>query len=300
MTTMQQFERAGDSLLVRAPAKLNLSLLIAGKRADGFHELETIMAKIDWHDELLIGPAEGTGIELSCRGPEWAPQDQSNLVYRAAREILDKTGIRPNVRLQLVKNIPAGTGLGSASSDAAAALMGLNRYLDLHLPRSDLLTMASRLGSDVAFFLGGPLALCTGKGEKIRQLAGSLDFRALVIVPNVTISTKKVYENYTHDQALYERWARDIAGHIRENRIDLVAEMCANMLERTCFKLFEELGELKETVASLGVRPVCLSGSGSAMFHIADQHDVGCLEMMRDQIAENPGCRSLVVENNPW
>ena len=88
MTYVQQFERVGEGLLVRAPAKLNLTLLIAGKRPDGFHDLETIMVKVDWYDEILIQPGSKSGIDLSCEGPEWAPVGPDNLVCQAAQAIL--------------------------------------------------------------------------------------------------------------------------------------------------------------------------------------------------------------------
>ena len=268
MADAQQFERVGDTLLVRAPAKLNLSLLIAGKRPDGFHEIETVMAKIDWYDEIRIEPAREAGIEFFCEGPRWAPSDQTNLVYRAAELILRESGRSPKVRLTLVKNIPAGSGLGSASSDAAATLLGLNSYLNLGLPRDRLVEMASRLGSDVAFFLNGPLAYCTGRGEKITELTGPFPFTALLILSDINSSTKEVYANYRHDPALYERLHSPIAALLEENRIDLVAGLCANMLQSSCFQLYEELGERKEAVDSLDVGPVCLSGSGSTMFLI--------------------------------
>ena len=169
MTHPQQFESLAEGLLVRAPAKLNLSLLIAGKRPDGFHEIETVMAKIDWYDELRIQPGP-PGIDLICNGPHWAPGGQDNLVYRAAAEAFRAAGRSNGVRLTLTKNVPAGSGLGGASSDAAAALMGLNRHFDLRLSMRQLAEVAARLGSDVAFFLGGPLAFCTGRGEKTKSL----------------------------------------------------------------------------------------------------------------------------------
>jgi len=300
MADVQQFERVGDGLLVRAPAKINLSLLIAGKRADGYHELETIMAKIDWCDELLIQPGGQAGIELVCKGPEWAPQSKDNLVYRAAELIFAHCDRIPDVRLTLTKNIPAGTGLGSASSDAAATLMGLDRYLDLRLPAESLAEMAARLGSDVAFFLNGPLAFCTGRGEKIDPINPAFPFTVLLILPSISVATTKVYAHYAHDAALYGRWRRQINAYRRENRVDLVANMCANMLQRTCFHLFEELGALKEAVESLGVGPLCLSGSGSAMFHILDDRDLERLEYLRDAITDKTDCRSIVVRNNGW
>ena len=127
----EQFNTTDRGLLVYAPAKINLFLLIAGKRPDGFHELETLMAKIDWCDELLFEPGRTDGIELVCRGPHWAPDGPDNLVYRACTLLLEKAGRSTPLRVTLTKNIPAGTGLGSASSDAAAALLGLNRFAEL-------------------------------------------------------------------------------------------------------------------------------------------------------------------------
>jgi 4-diphosphocytidyl-2-C-methyl-D-erythritol kinase len=296
----EQFECVGDGLLVRAPAKINLSLLIAGKRPDGYHEIETIMAKIDWCDELLIQPGRQAGIELICQGPEWAPRSRDNLVYRAADLISRTCGRAADVRLTLTKNVPAGTGLGSASSDAAAALMGLDKFLDLRLPAESLADMAAQLGSDVAFFLNGPLALCTGRGEKIERLPQSFPFTALLILPSISVSTKEVYAHYVHDPALYDRWKPQIHAHMHKNRLDLVVRMCANMLRRTCFHLFAELGELKIGVESLVAGPICLSGSGSAMFYIPSDGDMERLEKLRDRLADSLGCRSIVVGNNTW
>jgi 4-diphosphocytidyl-2-C-methyl-D-erythritol kinase len=300
MHDMEQFERIGDGLLVRAPAKINLSLLIAGRRADGYHELETIMAKIDWYDEVRIEPGKRAGVELLCRGPEWAPQSEDNLVYRAADAILRHCGRTASLRLTLVKNVPAGTGLGSASSDAAATLLGLNRYLDLGLPAESLADLAAHLGSDVTFFLDGPLAFCTGRGEKIRRLVPDFPFTALLFLPSVSVSTKTVYVNYVHDAELYERWRRQISAHLQNNRLDFVAIMCANMLQRACFDLFEELRELREAIESLSVAPICLSGSGSALFHIVDGHDMERLEKLRDAMEGKTGCRMVVVRSNRW
>ena len=120
MNDKEQFESVGGGLLVRAPAKINLSLLVVRQRSDGFHELETIMAKINWYDEILIEPGQKAGIELVCKGPHWAPTGKENLVYRAAELLLHNCGLKTDVKITLIKNIPAGSGLGSASSDAAS------------------------------------------------------------------------------------------------------------------------------------------------------------------------------------
>jgi len=300
MTDAQQYECIGDTLLIRAPAKLNLSLLIAGERPDGFHEIETVMAKVDWYDEIRIEPGHASGLSFFCAGPRWAPTDQTNLVYRAAELLLHESGQAPSIRVTLVKNLPAGSGLGSASSDAAATLMGLNRYLNLGLPKDKMVEMAARLGSDVPFFLNGPLAYCTGRGEKITTLAGPFPFTALLILSDINSSTKEVYTNYRHDPALYGQLHSALAALLESNRVDAIARMCVNMLQRSCFELYEELAQQRKAIEALDVGPVCLSGSGSTMFLIFDKGGEKRVEAVRDTIAEKTGCSSTVVRNSQW
>jgi len=299
MTERQQFTNTETGLLILAPAKLNLSLLIAGKRPDGFHNIETIMAKIDFFDEILIESTAKDGIELICTGPEWAPDGPDNLICKAARLLLDHTGIDANLRITLTKNIPAGSGLGSASSDAAATLLGLNRLLKLGLTADELLPLAEQLGSDVPFFLYGNCALCTGKGEKIKKINYPLDFRAILIATNVNVSTARVYANYKHDKALYERLKKQIKGLLQKNRIDLITNMCANMLLFSCFEVHEELAELKVDIEALGIRPLQLSGSGSAMFCVIEKQDEQAVLTHRHKL-ERLHCNSRVVCNISW
>ena len=300
MNNKEQFETVCDGLLVRAPAKINLSLLIAGKRPDGFHEIETIMAKVNWYDEILIQPGRKAGIELVCKGPHWAPAGKENLIYKAAKMLLESCGLVTDINITLTKNIPAGSGLGSASSDAAATLIGLNNYLELDLSKKSLSKLAAKLGSDVAFFLNGPLALCTGKGEKIKKINEKYNFLYLLILPDISVSTQKVYANYQHDSALYENLSTRINSYIHKNRIDLVVKMCTNMLQETCFGLEMSLAELKAKIESLGIGPCCLSGSGSAMFCAIESGDEARARLYNRRLKEKIGCKSIIVSNNRW
>jgi 4-diphosphocytidyl-2-C-methyl-D-erythritol kinase len=322
-----QFEKFGDGLLVRAPGKINLSLLVAGKRPDGYHELETIMAKIDWCDEILIEKLnekvkrkkekgkskEKPDIELICKGPYKVPEGKDNLVYKAAKLILEKVKSknervkrkkksgeqRARVKITLTKNIPAGTGLGSGSSDAAGTLMGINRFLKLGFTKKKLMELAAKLGSDVAFFLGGPLAMCTGRGEKVKKI-DKCEFGVLLIVPNVNVSTQRVYANYRHNSAKYERLHKEINGHIKKKRIDLVCELCANMLQESCFELNTKLRELKKRIERAGISPLCLSGSGSAMYCIIDKGNEEKIVTYQNKLAREFGCKSIILNNNSW
>ena len=307
MTCKAQFETIDNGLLVRAPAKINLSLLIAGKQPDGFHEIETVMAKVNFYDEILIEPGQKEGIELICTGPQWAPAGQDNLIYKAAEMLLAECNYQADVipaeagiKITLTKNIPAGSGLGSASSDAAATLLGLNKFLNLNAKAEKLNEIAASLGSDISFFLGGPLALCTGKGEKIKKLDEIFNFSALLILPDVSVSTKKVYADYKHNNALYQELKSQINSHIAKNRFDLLSAMCANMLQISCFSLYKEIGELKAKIESLGFGPLCLSGSGSAMFYIINNSEREGIREKLHTLEDKFSYKTVIVSNNRW
>jgi len=294
-----QFTEVAGKLLIRAPAKLNLSLLIAGKRPDGYHEIETVMAKVDFYDELLFEPGEADRIELICKGPRWAPQGRDNLVFQACRMLYDSAGAQPGIKVTLTKNIPAESGLGGGSSDAAAALIGLNRFAKLAVGPGKLRKIATRLGSDVPFFLGGPLALCKGTGEKIEEFDEEFAFHAILVLPSISVSTKRVYENYVHNQELYDKFSRKINKFIAEKKFDLLTQVCANMLQKSCFQIYERLTDVKSRIESLCSRTVGLSGSGSAMYCVVESDDQDA-EHYQSMLNEIVGCESVIVHNNRW
>jgi 4-diphosphocytidyl-2-C-methyl-D-erythritol kinase len=300
MANVEQLENTPNGFIVRAPAKINLCLLIAGKRPDRFHEIKTIMAKVDWFDELLFQDSGREGIELVCRGKYPVPQSRDNLVYRAVELFSEEAGITPKVKITLTKNVPAGSGLGSASSDAAAALIGFNSFAKTALPAHRLQRMAAALGSDVPFFLDGPLALCTGRGEKISKINEKFAFVALLALPNVSTSTKRVYENYTHNAAFFDKLNAQLNEFLAQNRVDLAAKMCANMLESSCFELHPDIAALKGRIEQLGIGPLCLSGSGSTLFCIVTNGDEGAALRYQNSIRQSLGCDSVIVHSNSW
>ncbi|MGA2094085.1 MAG: hypothetical protein ABSH16_11885 [Sedimentisphaerales bacterium] len=126
------------------------------------------------------------------------------------------------------------------------------------------------------------------------------EFRGLVIVPAVSVSTARVYENYRHDETKYKRLKDEINVYIEKKRLDLVCQMCANMLQESCFELHPNLGVLKKRIESLGIRPVCLSGSGSSMFCVINDRNEEGVRTYRDELERDFGCRSVFVNNNGW
>lgn len=293
-----QFQVIDNGLLVRAPAKINLSLLVAGRRPDGYHQLKTVMAKVSFYDLLWIRRTDRPGIALTCSGPCWSPAGPDNLVLKAAMGFARAFGIADGLQITLEKHIPAGSGLGSGSSDAAATLLGLSRLFG-PVNTSLVNGLAEQLGSDVPFFLAGPISLCTGRGEIVQCIQEQFSFIALLIVPQIHCSTSQVYANYRHDQQAYDRLDTLISTCLRMGRVDEMCNLDANMLASSCLSLSSELTVLKKRVEQL-IGHVSLSGSGSAMFKVfrtdAEDKVKACCELISKEV----GCTSVVVHSNDW
>ena len=249
-------------LTVTAPAKLNLSLRITGRRPDGFHELDTWMVRTSLCDEVRVTWGGVPGVRLVCDAPG-VPGDERNLAVRAARRFLEATGAPGGVDIELRKRIPAVGGLGGASSDAAAVLSALDVLAGTGLSAPALSALAAELGSDVPFFLGPPLAQCTGRGEVITpRAAEGLPRRALLVTPAFGVSTPWAYAAYAAAPADLKRgpvagaWA---GGEMR------------NDLEPVVFRKHALLAALRAWLAERpGVLAAMMSGSGSTMFALLD------------------------------
>jgi len=184
-----------------ALAKINLYLHILGRRADGFHELETLMALISVHDTLEIDLiAAAAGIEFTCSDPALSDA-RDNLATKAARLFLDEFKISTGVRIHLDKKIPVGAGLGGGSSDAATVLCAMNMLTKTHAPVARLAELAARLGSDVAFFLHPPSAICRGRGEIIEPVTLRDDLQGVLVHPGFGVSTPWAYKIYAQNPA---------------------------------------------------------------------------------------------------
>jgi 4-diphosphocytidyl-2-C-methyl-D-erythritol kinase len=299
LKSASQFEVVGNALLSRAPAKINLSLLVADKRPDGYHNIETIMAKVSLYDELLFEIGKAKGIELVCNGL-WSPAGKDNLVYKAADLFYSHIKKEPSIKMTLTKNIPAGSGLGGASSDAATVLLALNKLHGLSVNNDELCKLTQQLGSDVTFFLNGPLAVCTGRGEKVEKIDKICQFEALLVLPDVNISTKKVYENFKVDLGLFSSFHEKIKSYISSGRIDSIQKMCANMLAKPCFGLDNRLALLQVKIQEITKLPVCLSGSGSTLFVILEHKDYRNKDFYQREIKNSLNCNSIIVFNNEW
>ena len=284
-------------LHVEAPAKINLHLEVLGLRPDGFHELAMVMQSLDLADSLVLAPAgEGT-LELACDNPE-LPVDGSNLILRAAALLRHEAG-RPELgaRLQLSKRIPIGAGLAGGSSDAAAALVGLNRLWGLALGESQLGALAAQLGSDVPFCLVGGTQLCFGRGERLEPVgAGRPEPLAVLLIkdPTASVSTPWAYgrcrelrgDFYLDQEADFEqrrailRQGPLLAALRGERALPPLRNDLQAVVEPEQASVGRGLALLRQAKDQLGV---AMSGSGPSLFALFS--DLEQAEAARRQLA---------------
>ena len=242
---------------LRCPAKLNLFLEVLGRRPDGYHELSTVMVPVSLYDTLTL--AEARRFTLEVEGP---PLPGTNTVEKAWRAVARRRKI-PGVRARLVKGVPAGSGMGGGSSDAAAMIEGLDRLFDLGLDRHEV---AAEVGSDVNFFLERGPALCTGRGEKVAPIASGPELHAVVLWPGFSLSTAAVYGRVRDFLTPRPRVVIDFLNSFGREGPEGLGRVLFNRLELAAFALHPELAALRGRLAELVEAGARMTGSGSALY----------------------------------
>lgn len=266
-----------SSRTVHAFAKINLTLDVFSKRADGYHSMASVMQAISLHDTLTVTRRVKPGIGFTCDAPAEAgiPADKTNLVYRAAQTVLMAAearghSVQGGIDLHLVKRIPAQAGLGGGSSDAAAALRGIDALLDLALPSEILHTCAAELGSDVSFFLTGGTASARGRGENLTALPDAPTCWLVVVKPEESVSTGWAYSQL---DAIPERASHRATGRLeqalRADDRDRLLAFQSNDFELPVFTHFPRIAWLHDELMMAGALAAHLCGSGAAVYGIA-------------------------------
>lgn len=280
--------RTSTSLVAYAPAKLNLYLQVVGKRADGYHDIETVMMAVDLYDTLVFNTTATEEISLTVRnaaavssrssavsGQQDAtpaiPAGSDNLVVRAAKLLKQAAGIRSGAAITLIKRIPSAAGLGGGSSDAATTLAALNRFWSVGMAGENLRDLASQLGSDVPFFLGATsTAVCRGRGEIIEPLQNMSGMHFVIAKPVSGLSTPAVYRECRPEPD--GAGSSPIRSALRTGRFDLVARHLRNDLQSPAERLNHDVVHLSCLFRKQLVRGHQLSGSGTAYFGVCDSH----------------------------
>lgn len=250
---------------VPAYAKINLGLRVLGKRADGYHNLETFFLQIDLADRVSFAKSSRPGLAFRCNWTDIG-DPEANLCVRACRVLEQSCGVRLNVDVHLEKRIPHGAGLGGGSSDAAVTLLALNEMFALGLSAEQLGELAIQVGSDVPFFLHGGLAYATGRGEQLEVLDYLPPGCILIVQPELSISTRWVFENLKIGLTNIEKNTTLASLKNSLSEPDKLRDVCRNELETIVFSGYPELAEIKSRLQDAGASPVSMSGSGSAIF----------------------------------
>jgi 4-diphosphocytidyl-2-C-methyl-D-erythritol kinase len=278
-----------DAVVVWAPAKVNLFLEVRAKRTDGYHEIATLMVTVSLHDTLEF-KEEATGeIRLSSDHPHLST-GPDNLIWRAAELLRQRTGTRRGVRMELTKRIPMAAGLAGGSSDAAAALAGLNQLWRLGLKDSELAALGAELGSDVAFFFAAPAAWCTGRGERVTPLTLGGPLWFVLACPAVGLSTAAVYRGVSVPEQ--PRSGHEVCDAVARGEPGAIGEQLHNRLQPVAEQLCPTVAAIQARLAQLGAAGSMMSGSGTSLFALCRDHD----EALR--VAR--GLQTDSDETSPW
>ena len=260
-----------DKIQLKALAKINLGLDVLRRREDGYHEVKMIMQTIGLHDDLEIRKTKTPGIQVKTN-LYYLPTNENNLVYKAAKLLMDEFQIHDGVSIQLKKRIPVAAGMAGGSSDGAAVLWGINQMYGLGLSMQALMERGVRLGADVPYCIQRGTALAEGIGEKLSVLPSMPKCTILIAKPGISVSTKFVYENL-HANDLKPEQHPDVDSMIeamRQKDLGLLCSRMGNVLETVTIPAYPVINEIKRTMMDNGAIGSMMSGSGPTVFGIFD------------------------------
>lgn len=276
-------------MTLRCNAKINLSLDVTGKREDGYHTLESIFQSVAVYDILTVSVKEGSGISLHCNISA-LPCDERNLAYRAAQAMLEESGRKCRVQIDLYKHIPSGAGMGGGSADAAGVLFALNRMLRCGYSNEKLREIGIKLGADVPFLLMGGTVLAQGIGEILTPLKALPELPLVILKGRQSVSTPKAYAAIDALETPVHPDTAGILKAIEAQDIPLLAKHCGNTFEDAV--ALSDVERAKNALLEDGAECAVMTGSGSAVFGIFPdkQSADACAEKRRAEFAFAQSC----------
>lgn len=251
-------------MIVKAHAKINISLDVIGKRENGYHDLRMIMQTIDLYDVISIKEI-GDGIKVICNKPG-VPTDKTNLVYKAAELFINTYGIKSGVEISIEKNIPIAAGLAGGSTNAAAVLKIMRDIYKPEIGDKELMEIGVKIGADVPYCIVGGTALCEGIGEKVTPIKPFTNHILVLIKPPFGVSTKEVYQSLQIDKIENHPNTKYLIKCVEENKLFEVARNMKNVLENVTLKKYPILKDIKEQTIKMGAIGALMSGSGPTVF----------------------------------
>ena len=255
------------SLRLKSYAKINFNLKVLGRRQDGYHEIDSLIQNISLCDDIHLTETDH-GITVTCLSLR-VPQGKENIAYKAAEAFFNMTGVNKGVDISIEKRVPVAAGLGGGSSNAAAVIIGLNHMFGTNISRMKMLGLAEGIGSDVPFFIEGGTVHVRGRGEVVEKLKPSSETWIVLVAPKFEISAKFAYDEF--DKVLAFRLRRKEAPKLSSVEISswAMSSILHNDLEEPVSAKHKEIAKIKERLLSLGATGAAMSGSGPAVFGLA-------------------------------
>ncbi len=254
-------------LTVNAYAKINLGLDVLRRREDGYHDVCMIMQSLELHDSITINQTNGHGISMTTNLP-FLPDNQDNLVYKAAALFMETYGLSTGLSIRLEKNIPVAAGLAGGSSDAAATLLGLNQLFHMERSKEELMKLGVRIGADVPYCILLGTALSEGIGEILTPLSPIPSCSILLVKPDISVSTKYVYENLHLNEGSPHPDIQAMRTALNASDLHTLAKAMDNILQTVTVKEYPIISEIKDKMKELGALNSLMSGSGPTVFGI--------------------------------
>lgn len=275
-----------NSIKIKCPAKINLSLDVVGKRQDGYHSVKMLMQSIGLFDELAVEKGN-EGIRIYCDKIS-IPCNETNTTYKAAKLIIDKYGITDGADINIAKKIPVAAGLAGGSTDAAGVIYALNEIFGLHMTTEVMRDIGLKVGADVPFCISGGTSLAEGIGEILTPLKPLAGAWCVVAKPSVSVSTKDVYSRLKIDEIPKHPDTGRLIEYINRNDIKSLSLNMINVLENVTVKMHPVIFEIKNIMLEFDALGSIMSGSGPSVFGLFDNRNAAekCYNRLRDYLKE--------------
>lgn len=263
---------SNNDISLKALAKINLGLDVVRRREDGYHEVRMIMQTIHLYDRLDIKRTKEPGIQIQTN-QSFLPVNENNLIYKAAKLLMDEFSITDGVSVKLDKRIPVAAGMAGGSTDAAAMLIGVNRLFSLGLTKRELMERGVQIGADVPYCIMRGTALAEGIGEALSPLPPMVKCPVLIAKPSISVSTKFVYQNLKLDDTTIHPDIDRLIDDIKAKNLHDIAAHMGNVLETVTIPNYPVIDEIKKHMLSNGAVGAMMSGSGPTVFGLFDDED---------------------------
>ena len=282
-----------DRVYEKAYGKINLSLDVLGRRANGYHDVSMVMQTVDLYDVITLRKLSYRDGIILTTDVDNIPLDEGNIVYKAIKLVKEEYGIDIGVSADIKKRLPVAAGMGGGSADSAAALRGMNTLFELGLKSERLEELGVRLGADVPFLIKGGIALAEGIGEKLTALPAFPECSLVIVKPNVSVSTKEVYEAFDSLTEVVHPDIKKLTGSLGKEDLRYIVKLLGNVLEDVTIKKHGIIDEIKRSLLENGAVFSMMTGSGPTVFGIFENEEKAV--MVGERLSEIGGFELVEV-----